>query len=227
MWIVIIMYLLLIPNVALFIHARHKNMRRLSVALKSICTGIILLTGLAGTLGSSGETFVYAALITAGLAMGLAGDVAICFRLTMGALFFGLGHCCYIAAMLRVSAHALWGIPVFIALYLLVLIVYKKINLSLGALLIPGIPYSIIITGMLSLAATMPFSVFPGGFVLFLGAALFTASDIMLAFNTLGRLNQCRNTAGRCYQRRDTVYLSCYYLGQSLFAASIFCMTVI
>lgn len=212
MWNVIIMYLLLIPGVTLYIYTKHKDRYPLAVIIKAFCTGIILFTSLAGMLDASVENRTYAILIVMGLALGLMGDVAIVIKLIAGILFFGIGHCCYIAAILHVSTNVLWSIPIFIILYTLILIYYIKSRMTLGKLLIPVFIYSLIITVMFSLAATIPFSVSEGGVLLFLGAALFTLSDIMFAYKKF-----CNFTT-----KLDAISLGCYYIGQSFFAVSIF-----
>lgn len=234
MWPLIAMYILLIPCAALFIHTKHKGRTRLSVLFKALATGVILCAGIYGALNSPGETRTFAAFIAAGLAMGLAGDVAICCVFALGMLFFGMGHLCYIAALLRVSANALWAVPIFLLLCPLIFSLYKKSGISFGKLMLPAIIYCAIITAMLSLAATAAFSVFPAGAVLFVGALLFTASDAMLALNAfdksfnngltkVDRFN-IRPEADGFKQKLDTVSLCCYYLGQSLFAVSIYCL---
>lgn len=235
-----VMYLLLVQAVPLFIQTKHRQEYMLyngektqiwpAVLSKAICTEIILLTGLAGITGTSDQTRVFAVLVVAGLALGLAGDVAICFNFIAGMVFFGLGHFCYIAAILCVTTHALWSVPVFVAVCLLVFVIYKKNRMPLGKLLIPTIVYGVIIICMLSLAATVPFSIFPGGVVLFLGAVFFAASDIMLAMNkfTPSSARMCTvssplaNSVDSINKKLDTISLCCYYLGQSLFAISIY-----
>lgn len=211
---VAVMYLLLIPEVALFIHTRHNGMKVLPVVLKALCTATILLTGLIWTFGPPENANIYGVLISAGLFLGLMADVAICINFLSGMLFFALGHLCYIAAILRVSSHAQLAVPIFAVIYLAVIVLFRGSGLSPGKLLIPVAVYSVIITVMLSLAATVPFSAPVSGSVLLSGASLFTVSDAMLACITFGRPDK----------KLDTICLYCYFIGQSLFAVSIFCL---
>ncbi|MCL1874423.1 MAG: lysoplasmalogenase [Clostridiales bacterium] len=209
---IIIMYLLLLPGVALFIYNKHRNNRQAAVIIKAFCTGIIVMTGWKAMLGVADEFRIYAMLIVAGLGLGLIADIVINYYLPLGMLFFGLGHLCYTVAILCLSTQVKLSIPIFIVLYALVIFLFRKSRIAPGKLLIPGILYSLIITFMVSLAATIPLS-FPGcGFVLFSGAVLFFLSDAISSWNSLKRFSK----------RLDALSLYCYYIGQSLFAVSIF-----
>lgn len=209
---IIIMYLFLLPGVALFIHSKHGNKRQSAVIVKALCTGIIVLTSWIAMLGTPAEFQIPAMLIVAGLTFGFIADIVICYHLPLGMVFFGIGHLCYALAMFCLSRQLLLSIPIFITLYGLIIFLFQKSRISPGKLLIPGIIYSLIITIMVSLCATIPFS-FPGsGSVLLSGALLFFLSDAISAGNSLKRFNE----------RMDTVSLYCYYIGQSLFAVSIF-----
>lgn len=212
MWNVIIMYLLLIPGVALYINTKHKDRYPLAIIVKAFCTAIILLTCLTGLSDVPAQYRTYAILIAMGLTLGLIADVAITIKLIVGIVFFGIGHFCYIAAIFHISTNILWGVPVFIILYTLILICYRKSRITLGKFLIPVFIYSLVITAMLSLAATMPFSVPEGGTSLCLGAALFTLSDLMFAYKKFGKYTK----------KLDALSLVSYFMGQSLFAVSIF-----
>lgn len=220
MWYVIVMYVLLIPGVALFLRSKHnlggESLR--TVAIKGACTTVIVLTAIAGTAAAPENPPIYALLVTAGLIFGLIGDVVICRKETggmvSGMIFFALGHLSYIAAFLRLSRYAVWGIPIFAGIYLLLLLLVRKMNLHLGKLLIPTAIYAAIITAMVSLSMTIPCSV-KYGFVLPVAAILFAVSDGILAYGAYG---------GEKSNALDSFGLYCYYIGQSLFAVSIYCL---
>jgi len=226
---VIIMYILLIPCAALFIYVKHRAEEKPTVTatvLKSVSTWIIIFAALIGTLNTFGQPSVFSVLIIAGLAMGLSGDVAISLSkqdrlgLKAGMFFFGLGHICYIAALIIVSGLALVSVLIFVALYAVVLIVMLRKRTNLKELFVPVLAYSAVIMYMLSLSFTMPFSVFPIGLILFVAGVLFVLSDTLLAKNNFpasGTSVPCPATS-----RREVVLLICYFLAQSLFAVSVY-----
>ncbi len=218
MWVLVIMYLLLIPGVAFFVLAKHKfgvdNPK--TVAIKAACTVIAVLAAIVGTAQSPDHAHIYAIFIAAGLVLGLVGDVVICQKSTMsflfGMVYFAIGHLCYIVAFTRISRHILWSIPAFIIIFLSIVFIARKIHLQLGKMLIPTIVYCLIITIMVSFAITIPFSN-KYGYLIFSGAILFAISDAMLAYGVY------KSAQGL---KRDMFGLYCYYIGQSLFAVSTY-----
>jgi len=219
----IVMYLLLIPCVVLYLHFKFSKREFLATATKGLSAWIIL----AGALfAAQGNTLgMFATLIIAGLAMGMAGDIALSLPkpgFTSGMLFFGLGHICYIIAMILISDSIIYAVAAFILLYSVYLLAYYKLKIVPPEnLRVPIIAYSIIITFMLSLAMTMPFTKFPGGLLLLFSGALFTASDVMLAFNNHPIIKKI--TPGKKSKNLlGIVSLVCYFTAQSLFAISVY-----
>lgn len=219
MWNLIIMYLLLIPAVAVFIHNKHKfgaDMPR-TVAIKAACTTIIAVTAVWGTAAAPAEWRTYVTFITVGLILGLIGDIVICQKGTggflSGMIYFALGHVCYIVGFLQISKYAKWSIPIFAILYLSIVLIVRKLDIHPGKLTVPAAVYCAIIIFMVSLAATAAFSL-SKGFIVLTGAILFAISDGILAYGTFGK----KHTA-----KVDTFGLYCYFTGQSLFAVTIYC----
>ena len=219
----IIMYLLLIPCVVLYMRFKFGKRGVFATIFKGLATWVIL----AGALFSVQGTVVsmFSALIIAGLAMGLAGDIALSLPkpgFTSGMLFFGLGHVCYITAMVLISERVIYVIPAFIVLFSLYLLIYRKLGIAPPKILrIPIIAYSAIVACMLSFAATMPFSEFPKGLVLLFSGVLFATSDIMLAYNRFPAA-KTRKMDKKANNRLGIVSLICYFLAQSLFAVSVY-----
>lgn len=236
-----VMYLLLIPCVILFVHAKHKagGSAPLTVALKAASTAVIALTAVAGLAGARESMRSYAILVAAALVLGLVGDIVICQPepggFLSGMIYFALGHLCYIGAFLQVSTHVLWAIPVFLVIYGGFLTVVTRLAKKFANMLVPTAIYGAVIAAMLSLSATAPFSL-PRGYILTAAAVLFAVSDGLLAYNTyssagntneLSFLRHCCNTFHQMADSRrplDWISLCCYFAGQSLFAVSIFCL---
>ena len=241
MWILVIMYVLLIPCTAVYIHTKHRlgGSAPLTVSLKAACTTIIVLAAVMGLAETRATMHIYAILVAGGLVFGLVGDVVICQPepggFLSGMIYFALGHLCYIGAFLRTSIHPLWALPVFLVIYGIFLAVVTWLAKKFANMLIPTAIYGAIITTMLSLSATIPFSI-PRGYILSVAAVLFAVSDGLLAYNTFVGANDTNETSflRHCsavfHQMHNTsspldwISLCCYFAGQSLFAVSIFCL---
>lgn len=239
MWALAVMYVLLLPCVIVYVRTKHKlgGSVPLTVALKAACTTIIVLTAAAGLPEVQPPLQLYAVLTAAGLVLGLAGDIVICQQepggFLSGMIYFALGHLSYIGAFLQVSIHAIWAVPGFLVVYGVFLAVVLRLSKQFASMLIPTAIYGAVISAMLSLSATVPFSI-PRGTLLLAAAVLFAASDGLLAYNTFHTARTTNETSflRHCcvaYHRLssvnrplDWISLCCYFAGQSLFAASIY-----
>lgn len=241
MWVLVIMYVLLTPCTVVYIHTKHRlgGSAPLTVGLKAACTTIIVLAAVVGLAEIRAPMHIYAILVTGGLVLGLVGDVVICQPepggFLSGMIYFALGHLCYIGAFLRTSTHPLWALPVFLVIYGIFLAAVIRLAKKFANMLIPTAIYGAIITTMLSLSATVPFSI-PRGYILSVAALLFAVSDGLLAYNTYAGTNNInevsflRHCCAVFHQMHNTsrlldwICLCCYFAGQSLFAVSIFCL---
>ncbi len=210
-WTAGLMYVLLLPGVAAFVWCKeHKGGdASITVSVKAACTTVIVMAALNGL--DSGPA--YRKLIVAGIVLGLVGDVTICAKdgFLFGMIWFALGHLAYIASLLRITAHPLWAIPVFVALYGAVVAVALKLREKAGNLFIPILAYAAIIGAMVSLAASSVTT--PCGLLLLTAALLFAISDSMLAF---GKVVNVLNTG------QELICEYCYFIAQSLFAISVY-----
>jgi uncharacterized membrane protein YhhN len=217
------MYLLLIPCVVLYMRFKFGKRGVFATIFKGLATWVIL----AGALFSVQGTVVsmFSALIIAGLAMGLAGDIALSLPnpgFTSGTLFFGLGHVCYIIAMIFITGNILYPILAFVLLYSVCLFLYRKSGVDTPKdLRIPLLGYSILISCMISFAFTMPLTVFPKGLILVYAGLLFVASDIMLAYGIFPS-DKAQQAGKKSESKLGIISLTCYFLAQSLFAVSAF-----
>jgi len=227
---IIAMYALLVPCAASFTYIRCRSLKRMTVSatiLKGLSTWVIVCAALVGTLGAFGQPSVFSTLIIAGLVMGLSGDVALSLSrpdrtgFVAGMFFFGLGHLCYIAALIVVSdpVPILASVPVFAVLYAVFIVVLLRRRASLEKMFVPVLVYGTIVVYMLGLSLTVPFSVFPLGLILFFAGGLFAASDSLLARNNFsaGARSLGPSSAGR-----EVLLLFLYFSAQSLFAVSVF-----
>lgn len=210
-WAAVLMYALMLPGVAAFVWCKnHKGGdASITVSVKAACTTIIVLDALNGLDGGP----AYRKLIVAGIVLGLVGDVTICAKdgFVFGMIWFALGHLAYIAALLQITEHPFWAIPVFIVLYGLVLVVALRLREKAGKLFVPILVYAAVIATMFSLAASSVTT--SCGPLLLIAALLFTESDSMLAF---GKVVKELNTT------QELVCEYCYFIAQSLFAISVY-----
>jgi len=217
------MYLLLAPCVFLHIYFKNKDRDMLSTVFKGLSAWVIFLGALFAVQGT--DISIYSALIIAGLSMGMAGDIALCLPnpgFTSGTLFFGLGHVCYIIAMIFITGNILYPILAFVLLHTVCLFLYRKSGVDTPKdLRIPLLGYSILISCMISFAFTMPLTVFPKGLILVYAGLLFVASDIMLAYGIFSS-DKTQQEGKKSESKMGIISLTCYFLAQSLFAVSAF-----
>ncbi|MBQ6430499.1 MAG: lysoplasmalogenase [Oscillospiraceae bacterium] len=166
-------------------------------------------------------------LIYFGLLFGFAGDVVLDFRylypkkhdlyFALGAALFGLGHLCYITALLLQDASAwLFALPVCTVLLLIVKLYTVRRGVQAGKLLLPGTVYIAVTSYMASLAAAVAVRGFSTGTLLFaIGGALFLFSDSLLIAHSFGR--------ERRFLQSMLLHIA-YYLVQCLIAAAIFAL---
>jgi uncharacterized membrane protein YhhN len=143
-------------------------------------TGALLKAGAVAALAVAGLVLGAPAAVVAGLALGAAGDFALARPgdrwFLAGMALFAAGHLAYAAAFLGLGAG--WpGWPVLLALGLLAGSTEVWLSPRTGALRWPVRGYVVLIVAMAALAAALP----AGRGWLVLGAALFVASDLMLA----------------------------------------------
>lgn len=204
---VLMMYAFLVPGVVCYFIAKYTDHGKLALFLKALCTAVILLASV--SLPQAGT--VVGRAVSAGLFFGLLGDVLIVHSIAAGMLPFGLGHLCYILAFCKPEAILVPGLPIFILCAAALWLLYKKSGVDLGALRLPVYGYAAIILVMLTAALSAPMAFGPWGWYAVLAGVLFTVSDVMLARSIF-------MGSGKAW---DIVSLSCYYLGQSLFAVAV------
>lgn len=196
---------------ALTIAADDRGKRHLVYVFKPLA--LALLIALAA-LARSAAPPAYRTLILAGLGLSLAGDVFMMLRrkkFELGLAAFLTAHLCYIAAfradmLPRFAVQPLFPLVIIAALILRVLLPH------LGRMKYPVLLYVLVITAMAGMAAGR-FIQWGGEKTLFafVGAALFMASDTVLAFNRFVRP----------LRRAQTVILGTYFVAQTLIALSV------
>lgn len=189
---------------------------------KASASACFLLIG-AIALTQRGLTFI-GVLIFLGLLFDFAGDVVLELRylypkkhglfFALGMLLFGLGHLCYIPALLLSDAPAwLPALAVCAALLLIVKLYTVWRSVKAGKLLLPGTIYLTITAYMASLAIVTAVRGPSVGTLLFaVGGSLFLCSDSLLTAYSFGQK--------RRFLQSMLLHIA-YYLAQCLIAAAI------
>ncbi len=174
---------------------------------------LLLIIGLAA-LGRPSAPPGYKYFVLGGLSLSLAGDAFMMLRrkrFELGLAAFLLAHLCYIAAFRtgmvpRFALQPLLPLVIFAALLLRVLLPY------LGKMKYPVLLYVMVITAMAALAAGR-YIQFGGAKPLcaFAGAALFLASDAVLAYDRFAKP----------IPRAQGIILGTYFAAQTLIALSV------
>jgi uncharacterized membrane protein YhhN len=132
----------------------------------------------------------YALWIIAALALGMVGDGLLVYFdkprfFIMGLVAFLIGQIFYGVTFLRFVGFMWIDIAFYVALVAISLFVYTKVNLKLDKMKIPVLVYMLIISFMFIMAVS---SLYKCGFnnltstMISVGAVLFLASDVVLAF---------------------------------------------
>jgi len=205
-----------------FIGAEHKEKYLGAVILKGTAAVLFCVIGFLALSGAENRSF--AKLIVAGLCFGALGDICLNLRFLFpsvgqkiflgGVAAFLTGHILYLIAMIPLSRSLLLCLIIgVLAAAALLVWMFRVLRVKL-AFKIFGVLYIGAIVLMTSVAMgnviTGPST---AAWMHAIGALLFTASDIVLIFNTFG-------TTTRLSMRITN--LSLYYLGQLLIAQSLF-----
>ncbi|MBQ1482432.1 MAG: lysoplasmalogenase [Erysipelotrichaceae bacterium] len=207
----------------LFIKSEHENKRISAVILKGLAAFVFVTIGFIAyrrVNNAFNKVFFY------GLAFGMIGDILLNLRYIFekqsqkiflaGILAFLIGHILYLAGLLPQARGAfLWPCILLGALAagLLLAYIFKTMEVK-KAFKIFGVFYLGAVFIMTAIAIGIAV-VYPSrrSILYCIGAILFTASDVILIFNTFSGVSR--------FSRR-VVNLSMYYIGQILIAVSLF-----
>lgn len=201
----VILFAVLFP---LYFRLKWRGEHAQSVIVKALCTLVPVTLCLNGCLVGGFVGFWW---LLGGLALCLAGDVAIEKNLFAGMGAFALAHGLFIAAFVMYARPQWLAVPVFLVLYASAAFLFRKRFRDMGERLVPFVLYAAVILAMLSMALCLP--AYPGTMVLAGGACLFAVSDLTLARNMLN--------AERCTKRSEAISLAFYYGGLYLIALSV------
>lgn len=208
MWITPLLISVFISGAGCIWFAYHEP-RWMFYILKPLTMVLICLTAILG--GS--ELTVYKVMIVGGLVCSLVGDIFLMLpadRFLPGLIAFLFAHLCYITAFISEIYAVNWWLPIpFIIIGLMfVYFIFPR----LGTQKIPVIIYVVIILVMGWLASELWYQVPKiGTLMIFIGAILFAASDLILA------LNKFQGS----FKSYKVLNLTTYFTAQLLIASSV------
>lgn len=215
----IILLLVVLP---FFLRAEYRSPRRVKLPLKLVCSLCFLSLGvLSAVTGVKGPAPAYDALMLAGLALSLAGDMLLGWSLQRPTFLFGLvvflaAHVLYSTAFTLANGFSAWDLLIMVGVVGACIAAYRVLDMDLGKMKIPVLAYLLIISFMLVKALS---SLYLGGitgpalWLVIGGAVLFFISDALLA------LVKFQRKPARYFRAMN---LTAYYLGQILLALSLY-----
>lgn len=209
---------------ACFILAEKKKKYVAAVTLKGLASVCFVLLGVFASKCSTDTKF--AKLIVIGLILGLVGDVFLNLRFVfekigqkiflLGIAAFLAGHIVYLVALIPLSTHLVFCLALGAVCAIIVLaLIFTHIDKVKIAFKIFGVFYigAVVIMTVVALGNLFSNPRSTQALLYALGAVFFTASDIILIFNTF--------TSKTKFSMR-VMNLSLYYIGQLLIAGSLF-----
>lgn len=205
-----------------FVVVEHKQRWIAANILKGLASLVFVLIGFVGWISTTSSNFTNC--VFAGLLLGMLGDILLNLRFVYpdkgqkiflaGIAAFLIGHILYLCALIPLAQHIYVDIAIGAVLAICLLIyIFKTMKVKL-AFKIFGVLYlgAVIIMTCMALDIAF-FTAGPRTITFAIGAILFTASDIVLIFNTFSGVTR--------FSLRIT-NLTLYYVGQVLIACSLF-----
>ena len=174
-----------VAQFALYFYLRSARRPRKSLIAK--CAGSFLAVGSAGfALRLAGEN-PFAQVVFWFFLLCTAADALLEISFVPGMLVFGAAHVCLIFWLWGLSAPTWWSLVLWVAVYILTAVLFRKELPTLGKLTVPFLLYPALLGGSLALAAPLPFTAGARWWPVALGCLLFYSSDMLVAKNQLSR----------------------------------------
>ena len=170
---------------ALYFFLRSAGRERESLIAK--CAGSFLAVGSAGlALHLAGEN-PFSQVVFWFFLLCTAADALLEISFVPGMLVFGAAHVCLILWLWGLSSPAWWSLALWVGVYVLTAVLFRKELPTLGKLTVPFLLYPALLGGSLALALPLPFLAGKALWPVALGCLLFYISDMLVAKNQLSR----------------------------------------
>ena len=172
-----------VAQFALYFYLRSARRPRKSLIAK--CAGSFLAVGSAGfALRLAGEN-PFAQVIFWFFLLCTAADALLEISFVPGMLVFGAAHVCLIFWLWGLSSPTWWSLALWVAVYILTAVLFRKELPTLGKLTVPFCLYPALLGGSLAVAVPLPFLLGAKWAPVAVGAVLFYVSDMLVAKNQL------------------------------------------
>ena len=170
---------------ALYFFLRSAGRERESLVAK--CAGSFLAVGSAGlALHLAGEN-PFSQVVFWFFLLCTIADALLEISFVPGMLVFGAAHVCLILWLWGLAAPAWWSLALWVGVYVLTAVLFRKELPTLGKLTVPFLLYPALLGGSLALALPLPFLAGKALWPVALGCLLFYISDMLVAKNQLSR----------------------------------------
>ena len=170
---------------ALYFFLRSAGRERESLIAK--CAGSFLAVGSAGlALHLAGEN-PFSQVVFWFFLLCTIADALLEISFVPGMLVFGAAHVCLILWLWGLSSPTWWSLALWVAVYILTAVLFRKELPTLGKLTVPFLLYPALLGGSLALALPLPFLAGKALWPVALGCLLFYVSDMLVAKNQLSR----------------------------------------
>lgn len=172
-----------VAQFALYFYLRRAGMMKESLIAK--CAGSFLAVGSAAFALAAQGGVVTIPLVFWFFVLCTIADALLEISFVPGMLVFGAAHVCLVLWMWGQGSPTWWSLALWIALYLLTAVLFRKELPTLGKLTGPFLLYPALLGGSVALAVPLPFLLGERWWPVAIGAVLFYISDMLVAKNQL------------------------------------------
>lgn len=172
-----------VAQFALYFCLRRAGMMKESLIAK--CAGSFLAVGSAAFALAAQGGVVTIPLVFWFFVLCTIADALLGISFVPGMLVFGAAHVCLVLWMWGQGSPTWWSLALWIALYLLTAVLFRKELPTLGKLTGPFLLYPALLGGSVALAVPLPFLLGERWWPVAIGAVLFYISDMLVAKNQL------------------------------------------
>ena len=172
-----------VAQFALYFYLRRAGMMKESLIAK--CAGSFLAVGSAAFALAAQGGVVTIPLVFWFFVLCTIADALLEISFVPGMLVFGAAHVCLVVWMWGQGSPTWWSLALWIALYLLTAVLFRKELPTLGKLTGPFLLYPALLGGSVALAVPLPFLLGERWWPVAIGAVLFYISDMLVAKNQL------------------------------------------
>ena len=191
LWILVCVPLMALGT-TLYFRYQYRGKKPLSLFWKSFASGMMVLLCGAG-LVAKGTPF-WSSLLFWGLAACCVADCVLELHFVAGMGAFGTAHVLFIVWIVQAAMPVWYSIPIWVVLYGITAILYRRIIPTLGNKLVPFLLYPAVLMAMAAMALVLPVTAGWAYWTAAAGALVFAVSDLLVAKGVLvGNSRRCNH----------------------------------